>query len=164
MPDILEKIKQIFILKINFIPLQKGEVFLPECRFPMMFRLVQNVFHHVVQLTAGMGKCPETFLPVETERRKVFFFNKIGGFSFQNLYGVGKGNSRIGPYQDVCMVGHEVNGQEFMFFVLQNARHVPLRFFPEFGFDERLTVFHGKDQMGVELRVRIRHSPLSFDE
>lgn len=38
--------------------------------------------------------------------------NKIGGFGFQNLYGVGKGNSRICPYQDVCMVGHEVSNDE----------------------------------------------------
>jgi len=60
------------------------------------------------------------------------------------------------------MVGHEVNGEKFMFFVLQNAGHLSLGFFPEFRLDKRLAVFHGKNQVGVELCVGIRHSVWSF--
>ncbi len=48
--------------------------------------------------TSVSGKRPKPFLPVETERRKALFLNKIGSFGFQNLHGVGNGNSRIGPY------------------------------------------------------------------
>lgn len=111
-----------------------------------------------------MGKRPETFLPTKTEGCKAFFFDKIGGFCFQDLHGAGKGNGGIGPYQDVCMVGHKVNGQEFVLFVLQQARHVPLGFLPEFGFDECLAVLNRKNQMDVKLCVRIGHGLACFDE
>jgi hypothetical protein len=43
------------------------------------------------------------------------------------------------------MIWHEVNGKELVFLVLQNTGHVLLGFYPEFGFDERLAVFYGKD-------------------
>ena len=61
------------------------------------------------------------------------------------------------------MIRHAVYGQYFMTLALDDAGYVFVQFMLPFPVDQRLSVFHGKNQMEMDFSVRIRHLRLVIE-
>jgi hypothetical protein len=82
----LDELEDVPVIERNIKFPQQRHVFIPEGLFLMMMLLPLNVSNDRVKLRVPIGKCPVTFLPIESSPNESLLINKIRriGLNFTN--------------------------------------------------------------------------------
>lgn len=86
--------------------------------------MVFNVVIHPVNMTSAIGKGSVTGLPIKASIGVTLFFDPFCGFAFYYFYEFRHMIYRLKPNEQVEMIGHAVDGNHLVGFVLDDAGDV----------------------------------------
>ena len=141
---------------VNLKFLEKPHVFLAEGPLGMVLWLIVDVADDCRDLRVTVGKGAKTLLPGESSHNPVAV-DQVRGGVFDVPYEVRKRHTGLEPDEQVRVVWHAMHGQELLLALADDARNVFVNFLFEFGTNEVLTGFDGKNHLNVNLAGGIGH-------
>ena len=136
---------------------QEIAVFLLEGPGPMMFFLVVDVFHQILQLAPTDGEGAISCLPL---KRRVWIALGLdpggrGLFDFFEEFGLGEGAGQSGG--DVDVVGGPADAVGLAFTIATDGGQVGVHAWPDGGVEQGTAVFGAKDDVEDDLAEGLRH-------
>lgn len=150
---LFQPFKQKFLLIFHLEFLQKTEVFLLECPFPVVLLLVHDVLDYLIQLGMAVRESTIAFLPMKMEWREPIFLYKTMARFFDLPDQSRKAAGRAHADQKMDMVRHAVDGEHFLSFVLDNAGNVAIQAFFPCREDEALPAPDCENHLDVNLGI-----------
>ena len=141
----------------NLILFQEAEVLLSKGAPGVMQFLIADVVDDAGQLRVSVRERAKALLPSKSPQHPTFAVEEIGGTVFYVAHQIGERHGGFETDQDMCVVGHAVDGQELLPAFPDDAGNILMEFLLVLFLDEILSTFDGKDNLEVDLRVSIRH-------
>ena len=134
---------------------EKPKIFVPETSTNMMAFLVTNVIDHPRKLRVPIRKGTEALLPAKAACNPPIPIDKIGGTVLYIAHQVGQSHGGLEVDQNVRVVRHTMDRQQFLLSFPHNAGHVLVKFFLILLLNQVLAALDGKDDLNVELRIGV---------
>jgi len=122
-----------------------------------MFRLIQNIFHHLVYMRFGVSKCAVSILPAKLPFNVFFAVQPIGWTRFYLFNQFWNRYCRMHPNKNMGMVWVAINGIGFWFMIGYNATHHLFKFISEFFVYKVFFSLDCKNELHIKLSVCICH-------
>src|SRR6266446_6392183 len=120
----LDKIENIFLLKRNLEFLEPCQILIFECSSMMMSFLISNVANNRIQLRMAVRKRAIAFLPTEPSTNPPFLVDEVRRVRLDIPNEVSQCHCRFQSDQDVNVIGHAIDGDQFLSAVCNYAGYV----------------------------------------
>jgi len=116
--------ENIFAIESDMVAVQKIKILALKRLFPVMRLLILDVARYAAQIRVGDRKCSKPFLPRKTTADPFLLVNVIGRSGFNVSNKIRQGDIRLQTHQDMNVVGHAINGDQFLALFRDNAGYV----------------------------------------
>ena len=123
-PGSLDRLKYVALIVRNMMPFQKRSVFLLKRLSAMMRLLIENVVGNTVEMGMGRGKRAVTFLPRKPASQPPLLVNVIGRSCLDVADQVCWSDARFQTEQQMCVITHAVDRNQFLAFSCDNSSDV----------------------------------------
>ena len=153
----LNRLENKLLLKWNLKLPQQRYVLRLERFIHMMLNLPFDISNHIRQMRMGIRKRSEPLLPRKPPNEPPVFINMIRRTRFDIPHQIRQRHIRFQSHQNVRVIRHAMNRDQFLAISRNNARDVFLQFLFSLRRNQTLSPFDSEHDLDVDLRIRVGH-------
>jgi len=127
-----------------------------------MFRLVQYIFRHIINLRFGIRKTAISILPIKFAHYPLLRVYKLWWIGFYIPCHIRNRHGWMKPNKNMYMIRVAIDSKSFWFVISNNTANVFFNFIPVFFVDKIRSALYGEYYLDIELGVGICHGFVLF--